>query len=149
MHSSGSPNFSSSPARLVELIRAETLHEELVDLPDVALRSVAKLLETRIREHGVHNPPIARTCGSLDETALLESVEQARDARRSEEDLLGEVDAPHPAIRCTSEAKQHLVVRDRQTVVSTQLCAETPVADACARTSAVNDRTAEDCALNT
>ena len=58
---------------------------------------------------------------ALDEAAALEAVEQPRDPGGGEDDLLGEVDAPHTPVGRAREPKQHLEVADREAVIGGQL----------------------------
>jgi hypothetical protein len=54
----------------------------------------------------------------------LEPLQQARDPRGGQHDLLGEVDPPHAAVRGAREVQEHLVVVQRQPMLTLQLRGE-------------------------
>src|SRR5215471_7352921 len=92
----------------------------------MAARGFADLVEPGFGEHGLDDAPIACASRTLDEAALLESVEETSDPRGGEEHLVGEVDAAHPPFVGPRQPQQHLVVAQREAVVCGQLRAETP-----------------------
>ena len=114
------------------------------------LRTPRELRQADVGQHRIDHATVGGTGAALDETAALETVQQSGHARRCQQHLLRQVDASHLSIRRTGQAKQHLVVRDREPVIRRQLGIQLPRhGRVCAQQSHERSATPKDCSLNT
>src|SRR5215210_6456258 len=116
---------AADPAEELRERRALGLAEETevhaVDAFEVGHGCFAKLPMPVVGELRVAHAPIAVAGRLRDEARALETGEEPRDPRRSQQHLRSEVDALEAAVRCARQAEQDLVVVDRQRMVALEL----------------------------
>jgi len=83
-----------------------------------------QLLPPVVGQRGVRDARVRSARLLADVACALEPFEEARDAGGGQHDLLGEVDAAHPAVVGVREVQQHLVVVQRQVVLTLELRGE-------------------------
>src|ERR1700758_4077646 len=95
-------------AQRLELLLAETFAEELLDVREMVARRFFELVVPRSGQACVDDARVALARGLLDVPAALEAVEETRDPRGGEQDLLRETDPPHRAIWSPRQTDQDL-----------------------------------------
>ena len=77
-------------------------------------RGRAESVGALLREAGVDDPPVARTGGAHDQTALLEPVDQPRHPALAEPQRLADVDHPQAALGSAGQQHEQLDLVGRE-----------------------------------
>ena len=100
------------------------LQEAPPDAIEVSRTRSGRLLHAQVCELCVEAAPVAHVGVARDVPELGEAVHEPGAATAAEQDSVGDVRHPHPAIRGVGQEHQHLVCRHRQAVLGAHLGVE-------------------------